>query len=295
MNNDKYEKIKDIILNLYNTPGSFQTSIDGVKVGFHTAETNFINCFYSSSAIFVIQGAKETVCGNSKFHYERGEHLLTAIDIPVASKIASASKEEPFVVIIINLNYTIIRSLVRELNLSATTKKENFLMGCTKTDDSLLDALYRLAQLLQKSEDEQKILSPLIIKEIHYRLLTGEYGECLINASTKNTKANRVIGAIDIITRDFNKTLDMEKVASEVLMCPSLFYKTFKEATNISPLQFQKHLKLNEAQRLLLTGEYDVISVAYQVGYKSPAQFNRDYKRHFGSSPKQNVKDIMLE
>lgn len=134
----------------------------------------------------------------------------------------------------------------------------------------------------------------MIIKEIYYRLLTGPLGGQLRLINTKGTRSNQIAQAISIIKDKYIEKLNMDEVALSVNMAPSSFYRNFKKVTQVSPLQYQKQLKLYEAQRLMLTGNYDAASASYEVGYESPTQFSREYKKMFGNPPKTDIKNLAV-
>lgn len=167
-------------------------------------------------------------------------------------------------------------------------------LAIADTDAELLDALYRLAQLLDKPESEQQIMSNIIIKEIYYRLLTGPLAYQLRLINTKGTRSNQIAEAISILKEKFSEKLDMDELAQSVNMAPSSFYRNFKKVTQVSPLQYQKQLKLYEAQRLMLSGNYDAATASYEVGYESPTQFSREYKKMFGNPPKTDIKKLAM-
>ena len=167
-------------------------------------------------------------------------------------------------------------------------------LAIVDTDAELLDAFYRLAQLLDKPESEQQIMSNIIIKEIYYRLLTGPLAYQLRLINTKGTRSNQIAEAISILKEKFSEKLDMDELAQSVNMAPSSFYRNFKKVTQVSPLQYQKQLKLYEAQRLMLSGNYDAATASYEVGYESPTQFSREYKKMFGNPPKTDIKKLAM-
>ncbi len=167
-------------------------------------------------------------------------------------------------------------------------------LAIADTDAELLDAFYRLAQLLDKPESEQQIMSNIIIKEIYYRLLTGPLAYQLRLINTKGTRSNQIAEAISILKEKFSEKLDMDELAQSVNMAPSSFYRNFKKVTQVSPLQYQKQLKLYEAQHLMLSGNYDAATASYEVGYESPTQFSREYKKMFGNPPKTDIKKLAM-
>lgn len=295
---DKYTAIRDIILRNIPDLGNFPTSIPGVRIVKRIHTTEFMKCFYEPSCILVLQGIKHLFYGNEHIKYTKGQYVVSCTDIPVSSRVAKASAEEPFVVLILELNSSIISNLILETNLpksaNDSSDNEEKSLAIAGTDEELLDSFYRLAQLLEKQEHEQKIMSPIIIKEIYYRLLTGELGNQLRLINTKGTRPNQIAQAISIIKERFNEKINMDKLAEHVNMAPSSFYRNFKKITQVSPLQYQKQLKLYEAQRLMLTGNYDVANASYKVGYESPTQFSREYKKMFGNPPKSDIKNLAL-
>ncbi len=233
-------------------------------------------------------------CGVLSSVYTKGQYVVSCTDIPVSSRVAEASEDKPFVVMILELDSNIISNLLLETKLPKTEMPEDRALAIADTDSELLDAFYRLAQLLEKTEAEQQILSPMIIKEIYYRLLTGPIGGQLRLINTKGTRSHQIAQAISIIKDKYSEKLNMDEVALSVNMAPSSFYRNFKKVTQVSPLQYQKQLKLNEAQRLMLTGNYDAASAGYEVGYESSTQFSREYKKMFGNPPKADIKKLVV-
>ena len=290
----KYSAIKDIILKTIPGVGNFETSIKGVRIVRRNHPTEFMRCFYNPSCILVLQGLKQMLYGDENIVYTKGQYVVSCTDIPVSSRVAEASEDKPFVVMILELDSNIISNLLLETKLPKTEMPEDRALAIADTDSELLDAFYRLAQLLEKTEAEQQILSPMIIKEIYYRLLTGPIGGQLRLINTKGTRSHQIAQAISIIKDKYSEKLNMDEVALSVNMAPSSFYRNFKKVTQVSPLQYQKQLKLNEAQRLMLTGNYDAASAGYEVGYESSTQFSREYKKMFGNPPKADIKKLVV-
>ena len=230
--------------------------------------------------------------GNENIMYTKGQYVVSCTDIPVSSRVAEASSDEPFVVLILELDSNIISNLILETKLPKVVDTETKALAISNTDEELLDAFYRLALLLDKSEAEQQIMSSIVIKEIYYRLLTGPLGAQLQLINTKGTRSNQIAQAISIIKENYSEKLNMDEVAQYVNMAPSSFYRNFKKVTQVSPLQYQKQLKLYEAQRLMLSGNHDAATAGYEVGYESPTQFSREYKKMFGNPPKTDIKKL---
>ena len=291
----KYTAIRDIILRNIPGVGNYPTSINGVRIVRRNNPTEFLKCFYNPSCILVLQGLKHMLYGNENLVYTKGQYVVSCTDIPVSSRVAAATEDEPFVVLILELDSGIISNLILETKLQRQNVDNNKkALAIAETDNELLDSFYRLAQLIEKSESEQKIMSPIIIKEIYYRLLTGPLGNQLRLINTKGTRSNQIAQAISLIKEHYNEKLNMDEVALNVNMAPSSFYRNFRKVTQVSPLQYQKQLRLNEAQRLMLSGEHNAESASYIVGYESPTQFSREYKKMFGNPPKTDVKNLVV-
>lgn len=288
----KYTAIRDIILKNIPGVGNYPSSINGVRIVRRNSPTEFLRCFYNPSCILVLQGLKNMIYGEENIVYTKGQYVVSCTDIPVSSRVVEASEEEPFVVLILELDSNIISNLILETKLPKTVDSDEKALAIADTDEELLDAFYRLALLLEKPEAEQQIMSPIVIKEIYYRLLTGPLGNQLRLINTKGTTSNQIAQAISILKEKYAEKLNMDEIAQSVNMAPSSFYRNFKKVTQVSPLQYQKQLKLYEAQRLLLSGNYDAATAGYEVGYESPTQFSREYKKMFGNPPARNIKEL---
>ena len=287
----KYEAIRDIILGKMPTEGNIPSSIKGVRFVRRNNPTEFLRCFYNPACIFVLQGKKHMLYGENNLIYGKGQYVVSCTDIPVSSRVLEASFDEPFVTIILEFDSNLISNLLLETKISQLVANNEKCLAVADTDESLLDAFYRLAQIIENPQDE--ILSSMIIKEIYYRLLTGPLGNQLRMINTKGTRSNQIAQAISFLKDNFRQKLNIEDIAQQVNMAPSSFYRNFRKVTQVSPLQYQKQLRLYEAQRLMLTGEHNAESASYLVGYESPTQFSREYKKMFGAPPKTDVKNLV--
>ena len=290
----KYDVIRDIILRNIPGVGNYPTAIKGVRIVRRDNPTEFLRCFYNPSCILVLQGLKNMLYGNENIVYTKGQYVVSCTDIPVSSRVVEASADTPFVVLILELDSNIISNLILETKLPPTPITETKALAIADTDEELLDVFYRLALLIEKDEAEQQIMAPIIIKEIYYRLLTGPLGNQLRLINTKGTRSHQIAQAISLIKYRYSEKLNMNEIAQSVNMAPSSFYRNFKKVTQVSPLQYQKQLGLNEAQRLMLSGEHNAESASYIVGYESPTQFSREYKKMFGNPPKTDVKNLAV-
>ena len=290
----KYNAIRDIILSNIADAGNYPTSINGVRIVRRDEPTEFLRCFYNPSCILVLQGIKNMLYGEENIVYTRGQYVVSCTDIPVSNRVVEASVDKPFVVLILELDSNIISNLILETKLPKKIDSNEKALAISDTDEELLDVFYRLALLLEKPESEQQIMSPIIIKEVYYRLLTGPLGNQLQLINTKGTRSNQIAHAISLIKDSYSEKLNMDEIARSVNMAPSSFYRNFKKVTKVSPLQYQKQLKLYEAQRLMLSGNYDAATAGYEVGYESPTQFSREYKKMFGNPPKADIRKLAV-
>lgn len=290
----KYEAIRDMILRNIPDVGNYPTSIKGVRIVRRNNPTEFLRCFYNPTCILVLQGQKHMLYGEENLIYGKGQYVVSCTDIPVSSRVAQATVDKPFVVLILEFDSNLISNIILETKLTQNIDTAEKCLAIADVEEELLDAFYRLALLIEKPESEQNIMSPIIIKEIYYRLLTGKLGNQLRLINTKGTRSNQVAQAIHYLKENYSEKLNIEDIAQKFNMAPSSFYRNFKQVTSVSPIQYQKQLRLYEAQRLMLTGDYDAASACYEVGYESPTQFSREYKKMFGNPPKTDIKKLVM-
>ena len=292
---DKIEQLKDKIIKLYQEPGYFETSIKGFKISKRDEPTELKKCFYTPLAILLLQGSKQTIFGNREFTFGTGQYMVCSVDIPLMSRIKNATKDKPCIGLVVELDSYLISQLMAEINSMEAEYRENLTcFSGAEADEDLISSFIRLTALLEQPENKQKILAPMIIREIHYLLLVGPLGNLIKAANTKGNQYNQIAGAINLLKENYKEKINMEELAKSLNLAPSSFYKHFKDMTTVSPLQYQKQLRLYEAQRLMLTGEHNAESASYLVGYESPTQFSREYKKMFGNPPKTDVKQLAL-
>lgn len=284
---EKRNLLKARVRKLFPAPGILQTDIKGFGAALRTAPTLNRHCLYKPMAILVLQGKKQTVLGSEKFTYHENQLVVTSIDIPTVGSIIEASPEKPFMTLILDLDNYVISQLLSEENYpqNGTARRG---MGIADADENLLDAFSRLVALTGQPE-RQKVMAPMLIKEIHYLLLTSPLGDILRSINTKGSQNNQIADAIAWMKENYRQPLKVDKLAQRFNMAESSFYRHFSKVTTLSPLQYQKKLRLHEAQRLMLSENFDAAEAAYEVGYESASQFNREYKRMFGLPPKTNV------
>ncbi|MDR3415625.1 MAG: AraC family transcriptional regulator [Nevskia sp.] len=233
----------------------------------------------------IAQGSKQLLVGGERFEYDPLHYLVLSVDLPAVGKVTVASATQPYLGLGLDLDVDEIAALIRDENLPpaahADTSRGLFV---NRLNAAMLDAVLRLLRLLQTPRDIP-ILAPLVKREILYRLLLDGHGARLRQIALQDSQTHRVARAIRLLRERFEQPLRMETIARDVHMSVSSLHHHFKAVTAMSPLQYQKHLRLQEGRRLLLLGDIDVATAAHRVGYESPSQFSREYSRLFGASP----------
>lgn len=269
---------------------------DGVKEvfpGFLLARlskpTKSFNSVYAPGFCFVAQGSKRALLGEEVFRYDPGHYLLFTVDLPLVFEIEEASTERPHLGFRLSLDPAIVASVLMESGIE--TKKSDCgerAIDVQSVDAGLVDAAVRLVRLLD-APAERKILAPLVMKEIVYRLLIKGQGARLSHLLASAGDSHRISEAIKYLRRHFNEPLKIESIARELGMSVSGFHHHFKSVTAMSPLQFQKQIRLQEARRLMLGEGMDAASAGFRVGYENPSYFSRDYKKLFGAPPQRDI------
>lgn len=291
---NKLEQIKEKISKIYKEAGYYNTSVKGFKVSKREEPTELKKCFYTPLAILLLQGSKQTIFGDREYTFGAGQYMVCSVDIPLMSRIKNATKDNPCIGLVVELDSYLISQLMTEMNITDNEYSENSTcFAGSNADEGLINAFARLVELLEQPEDKQKILAPLLMKEIHYLLLSGPLGNLIKAANTNGNQYNQIAGAINLLKENYKEKINMDDLARSLNLAPSSFYRHFKKVTTVSPLQYQKQLRLYEAQRLMLTGEYNAEAASYIVGYESPTQFSREYKKMFGNPPKTDIKNLV--
>ncbi|HEY9628121.1 MAG TPA: AraC family transcriptional regulator [Coleofasciculaceae cyanobacterium] len=240
----------------------------------------------------IAQGSKEVFLGSDRFQYDPMHYLLGTVELPIASQILEASPAQPYLSLRLDLDPALVGSVMVEAGHSSSRSRADIkAIDVSPLDANLLDAVVRLVRLLD-APAEAPVLAPLIKREIIYRLLMGEQGNRLRHIAVLGGSTHQIARAVDRLRQDFNQPLRIETIARELGMSVSGFHHHFKSVTAMSPLQFQKQLRLQEARRLMLGENLDASSAAYRVGYDDASHFNREYKRLFGAPPMRDVERL---
>jgi len=264
-------------------------AVDGLNLYRHSNVTQPTHGLYSPSICVIAQGAKEVLLGEERFRYDPTHFILASLDIPVITQVVEATPKRPFLGLKLDLDPSLIASVSVEAGVAPGRSESSVRsIAVSKLNGDLLDAFVRLIRLLDTPSD-YRVVSPLVIREIIYRLLKSEQGPRLSQMTSFGGNTHRITRAVEILRTRFNESLSIEDLAGQLGMSVSSFHQHFKTVTSMSPLQFQKLLRLQEARRLLLTEEVDASSAAVRVGYDDASQFSREYKRLFGDPPIRDV------
>jgi AraC-like DNA-binding protein len=250
---------------------------------------------FEPSLCVIAQGSKEVLLGESRYRYDPFHYLLTTVDLPYAGQVLEASPARPYLSLRLELAPTLVSSVMVEAGHSSPRDQASVrAIAVSPLDGNLLDAVLRLVRLLDAPADVP-VLLPLITREIIYRLLVGEQGGRLRHLALQEGYTPDIARAVKRLRQDFDQPLRIEDLARELGMSVSGLHHHFKAVTALSPLQFQKQLRLQEARRLMLGEALDAASAAYRVGYRDASHFNREYKSLFGVPPMRDVQRLRDE
>jgi AraC-like DNA-binding protein len=247
----------------------------------------------SNPAFCVIaQGSKEVLLGNKRYQYDPAHYLLFTAELPVVSQIIEASPERPYLSLRLDLDPILVGSVMVDSGHTAPPGDADVkAIDVSALDTSLLDAVVRLVRLID-TPTEARVLAPLVKREIVYRLLMGKQGDRLRHIAALSSYTSPIARAIERLRKNFDQPIRIDDIAREVGMSISGFHHHFKAVTTMSPLQFQKQIRLQEARRLMLGERLDAASAGYRVGYDDASHFNREYKRLFGLPPLRDVERL---
>lgn len=243
------------------------------------------------SMCIVVQGTKHCTLADHTYEYGAGHHLVVSVELPVVNRIAEASPEKPYMSLLLALDMPALGSMMMEIPRPPTDQPS---VRCGKglcvseASPTFLDAALRLVRLLDTPEDVD-FLAPLAERELLYRLMRGEQAHKVRHMLMPESRLQQVNRAITWIRDNFDKPFSIDRVATEASMSSSSLHEHFREVTAMSPLQYQKQLRLQEARRMILAEALDAATAAHRVGYDSPSQFSREYRRLFGAPPIRDV------
>ena len=257
--------LKEKLLQRAPEHGKYPMDIEGLVITRRHEANRIETCFSKPSVSVIIQGSKRTMLGSEEYCYGENQCLVAVVDMPSSFYVTDASPERPFLALCLDLDKYLITRLAAEVPPPCATGACSYKgLSVADVDPDILHAFLRLVELLEKPE-QIPILGPLIVREIHYRLLIGPQGEFLRRLNTLGTQSNQIAQAITWLRDNYREPLQVDKLAQKVNMATSTFHRHFKEVTTLSPLQFHKRLRLYEAKRLMLTESKDASSASLAV------------------------------
>lgn len=277
--------IKKFLLSYMPSPCIYKTFISGFNLVRREDNNNMENCFEKPLAGLVIQGIKHSFMLGVEYTYGENQSIVAAVDMPISSYITTPSPANPFLFLYLYLDKELLSSLSVEMNgqchMSGFSESS---VSIADADCDLMEMFLRLLMLNEKPE-QIAMRAPMMLREIHYLLLIGPHGKMLRQLHSPGTHNNQVVKAINWIRENYKSRMRVESLARQVGMSVASLHRHFKKLTGLSPLQYQKHLRLYEARRLMLVEHERASSAGFAVGYESIAQFNREYKKIFGEPP----------
>jgi AraC-like DNA-binding protein len=289
---NRQKELAKIIERYSDKDGVHPTAIPSLFFMRQSNETGPSHGVYKPSFCIVVQGVKEVWLAQERFKYSPADYLVSSVHLPVTAQVTEATPYVPYLGFKLEFTANQILDVLSDSEIRVGSK-ENTKRGMfvSRMELPLLDAVIRLVRLLDNPKGIP-ILAPLFTKEILYRVLQGQHGVMLEQIAIEGSSAHQIKDVIEYITSNYDKSFRIEELAEKVNMSVSSLHRHFKEVTAMSPIQFQKQLRLQEARRLLLTESADASEVAFRVGYESPSQFSREYSRMFGYPPREDIKRL---
>ncbi|WP_020648510.1 AraC family transcriptional regulator [Solimonas variicoloris] len=272
--------------------GTHVTVIEQLQLLRASAATQCLPTVYEPAICVVAQGRKQAMLDGERYTYDPLNYLVVSVTLPVVGQIIEATPERPYLCLRLGVDPRDIGALMLETDPRAAAGAGiDRGLYAARTTEPLLDAVLRLVRLLDAPQDAG-VLAPLALREIYYRVLVGELGHRLRELATADSRTGRVARAIRVLRQRYCEALRIEELAEAAHMSSSALHHHFKAVTAMSPLQYQKHLRLHEARRLMLSLGLEANAAAHRVGYESASQFSREYKRLFGAPPKEEVERL---
>ncbi|GGD47149.1 AraC family transcriptional regulator [Pseudoxanthomonas indica] len=272
--------------------GIHEMPIEGLRMARLSAPSEPMRGIQDPALCLIVQGCKQTMLGEDVYEYDASRYLVASVDLPITGQVIRATPEEPYLSLVLKLPPADIAALVTKAEeASAPLPPPSRGLSVSRCDPELLDAVLRLVRLLDAPQDIA-MLAPLVIREIHYRLLRSDQGGNLRHIAMPDSQGHRVAKAIGWLRQNYAQPMRIDHIAEQVHMSPSALHHHFKAVTTMSPLQYQKQLRLQEARRLMLAEVVDAATAGHRVGYESPSQFSREYSRMFGAPPLRDVERL---
>lgn len=270
--------------------GRVATPIEGVGMMRAYAPTGVMRAMYKPLLCMVLGGAKQVAAGEEVHEFAAGQSLIVSVDRPIVGRVVRATRDEPYLALALELDMGVMREVMGQVAATAAEPppRHDPALVIDDTDEAAIDCARRLVRLLDRPE-AVAVLRPAIVKEMHYWLLAGRHGAAIRRLALPDGPAQRVARAVAILRAEFARPVPVERLAAAAGMSPSSFHQHFKAVTSLSPLRFQKQLRLLEARRLMLSDGLGAGRAAFAVGYESASQFTREYGRMFGAPPRRDT------
>ncbi len=281
------EELRLLITSYAGSAPAAMTS-SGIRAVSSDAPTELAHHVLEPTFAVVAQGAKRAVLGEKVFEYGAGQYLVVSVDLPIAGHVFQASRELPYLAVGLTLKPTTIATLLLEMTTSDRAATEPAGFGVSDAPVELIESVVRMLRLLDRPRDAA-VLGPMLEREILWWLLNGEQGAMVRQIGLADSRLSQISRAIRWIRVHHAKAFRIEDLAEMAAMSASSFHRHFRAVTTMSPLQYQKLIRLQEARARLLAESVDIAAVGFSVGYDSPSQFSREYSRLFGAPPGRDV------
>ena len=287
----KFETLMNLFQRHAHGDGTHDTKIQALGlIKSSTPDLPIMHLVYKPSLCIILQGRKDVFLSEHRFTYAQGDYLVSSVHLPAKGLVTEATKTHPYLCIQIELHSDVIYDVMKSAELSLRRdEKTSRGLFVEKIDSSLLDSVTRLLQLLDTPQDIAG-LSGLFLREVYYRLLTGAQGQTVRAVALTGSKMQRISQVLQLMNNEFDKPLRIADFCKIAGMSTASFHQHFRAMTFMTPIQYQKQLRLLEARKIMLTQLTDAATASFQVGYESPSQFSREYSRMFGSPPVQDIK-----
>jgi AraC-like DNA-binding protein len=281
------DELVRLLTQRFTTPGTWETALAPLQVIRLDAPSELIHTVHKPALCLIVQGQKEIGVGDECYRYDPLTYLVVSVTLPVSGRVLVASPQSPYLCLRFDFDAAELAQVIADAPLLGVPDEPQRGLFLEQVDVALLETMLRLVRLLDTPKDIA-MLAPLALRELHYRLLRGTHGRRLYELALGDSQTRRVTQAIDWLNNHYTQPLRIEQLARVANLGSSTLHHYFKAVTAMSPLQYQKQLRLQEARRLMLGEGLDVASACYRVGYESPSQFSREYSRQFGSPPSRD-------
>ncbi len=271
--------------------GANPTAVPGLLLFRASAPSGMHHGVQNPCVCVIAQGAKRVLLGDEVYRYDRARYLAASMNLPVSGQVVEASAAKPYLSMKLDVTPQEIAALILEAKLPEADAAPSRGMFVSRVDTALIEVFVRLVRLLDSPEDIPA-LGPIVRREILYRMLKGDEGQRLRQIATASAHATRIARAIEWLRKNYTRPLRIEELAAHATMSTSSFHEHFRAVTAMSPLQFQKQLRLQHARELLVSEALDAATAGHRVGYESPSQFSREYSRLFGAPPAADRKRL---